>query len=85
MRWPPAVKVDVVREATPSLNVPAPKLRPLSLKMTVSPSGVPARESTVAVNVTGLPTCDGLRLEAMATRDDAFPTHWLKGDEFPGA
>jgi hypothetical protein len=61
----PVASVDVVNVACPALNVPVPSVVLASLNVTV-PAGVPPGLVTVAVNVTGWPANDGLRLDTTA-------------------
>ena len=59
--WLPPARAEVVRLATPPLNVPVPIGLPPSRKVT-NPVGVPVPGGTavtVAVNVTGWPTTEG--------------------------
>src|SRR5271157_5821721 len=61
MTWEPAVRVLVVKVATPALSVPLPKRLPLSRKFT-EPVGVGPVGVTVAVNLTAVPCSAGFVL-----------------------
>jgi hypothetical protein len=69
----PAVSVELVTTATPPANVTVPIGTRLSVKAT-EPSGVPPVLVTVAVNETGAPTSEGLRLDAREVDVTAGPT-----------
>lgn len=61
----PAVSVEVVNVACPTLRVPVPMLVAPSKNVAV-PVGVPAVAETVAVNVTDCPALDGFKDEVNA-------------------
>jgi len=60
----PTGSVEVVRVASPALNVPVPRTVVPSMNVTVSPLvGSPALEVTFAVNITDCPALDGFSEE----------------------
>jgi hypothetical protein len=64
---------DVVKVAWPPDNVPVPMADPPSRKVTV-PVGAPPVVDTVAVNVTGWPTVEGLCEEVTVVVESALLT-----------
>jgi hypothetical protein len=59
IEWEPNASAEVVNAATPELRPTVPRVVAPSRKVTV-PVGVPPAPVTVAVNVTGWPTTEGL-------------------------